>query len=160
MKTVVPKDVEVAMFADDVSLFCSHNCKLTAQTAMQEAVTRVAEWSRHHKMTLNTQKCDLAFFTSNQHEARWQPKIHLEGQPLRFTPLPELSTAHSPFGQHIANITAKAAGRRCALTSPTSKQWGWRKGKLTKIYKALHLSVLMYGTPAWQSWLAATPLDQ
>ncbi len=42
-KTVVPNGVEVAMLADDVSLFCSHWCKLTAQTAMQEAVTRVAE---------------------------------------------------------------------------------------------------------------------
>ncbi len=54
LKTVVPNGVEVAMFADDVSLFCSHPCKLTAQTAMQEAVTRVAEWSRQHKMTLKT----------------------------------------------------------------------------------------------------------
>ncbi len=78
------------MFSDDVSLFCSHPCKLTAQTAMQEAVTRVAECSRHHKMTLNIEKCEVAFFTGNLHEARWQPTIHLEGQPLRFTPLPKL----------------------------------------------------------------------
>ncbi len=78
------------MFADGVSLFCSHPCKLTAQTAMQEAVTRGAVWSRHHKMTLNAEKCEVAFFTSNLHEARWQPTIHLEGQPLRFAPLPKL----------------------------------------------------------------------
>ncbi len=70
LKTVLPKGVEVAIFADDVSLFCSHSCKLTAQTAMQEAVIRVAEWSRHHKMTLNTEKCEVTFFTSNLHEAR------------------------------------------------------------------------------------------
>ncbi len=61
-KTVVPNGVKVAMFADDVSLFCSHPCKLTTQTAMQEAVTRVAEWSRPLKMTLNTEKCEVAFF--------------------------------------------------------------------------------------------------
>ncbi len=78
------------MFADDVSLFCSHPCTLTAQTAMQEAVTRAAEWSRQHKMTLNTEKCEVAFFTCNLHEARWQPTIHLKGQPLRSTPLPKL----------------------------------------------------------------------
>ncbi len=71
LKTVVPNGVEVAMFADNVSLFCSHPCKLTAQTAMQEAVTRVADWSRQHKMTLNTEKCEVAFFTSSLHEARW-----------------------------------------------------------------------------------------
>ncbi len=46
LKTVAPNGVEVAMFADYASLSCSHPCNLTAQTAMQEAVTRVAEWSR------------------------------------------------------------------------------------------------------------------
>ncbi len=70
------------MFADDVSLLCSHPCKLT----VQEAVTRVAEWS----------------------------------------------------------------------TSLISKQWGWRKDQLTKIY----LSVTLYGAPAWQPWLSATRLEQ
>ncbi len=90
---------------------------------MQEAVTRVAEWSRQH-----TEKCEVAFFTSNLHEARWQPTIHLEGQPLRFTPLPKLLRVTLDralsFGQHIANITAKAAGRCRVLTSLTSKPWG------------------------------------
>ncbi len=28
------------------------------------------------------------------------------------------------------------------------------------MYKALYLSVLMYGAPAWQPWLAATRLEQ
>ncbi len=151
------------MLTDDVSLFCTQPCKLTAQTAMQEAVTRVAEWSRQHKMTLNTEKCEVAFFTSNLHEVRWQPTIHLEGQPLRFTPLPKLLGVSLDralsFGQHIANITAKAASRCRVLTSLTSKQSGWRKDQLTKIYKALYLSVLMYGAPAWQTWLSATCLE-
>ncbi len=42
LKAVVPNDAEVAMFANDVFLFCSHPCKLAAQAAMQETVTRVA----------------------------------------------------------------------------------------------------------------------
>ncbi len=37
-----------------VSLFCSHPCKLSVQAAMQEAVKRVAEWSRNQKMMLKT----------------------------------------------------------------------------------------------------------
>ncbi len=49
--------VEVAIpLADDVSLVCSHPCKLTAQAALQEAVISVAKWNRHHKMTLNTDR--------------------------------------------------------------------------------------------------------
>ncbi len=85
MKTVAPNGVEFAMFADDVSVFSSHPFKLTAQAAMLEAVIRVAEWSWHHKMTLNTEKCEVASFTSNLHEARWQPTVHLEHSRLGIT---------------------------------------------------------------------------
>ncbi len=78
-------------------------------------------------MTLNIEKYEVAFFTSNLHQARLQPTIHLECQPLRFTPLLKflgvtLDSTLS-FGQHIANITAKAASRCRVLTSLTSKQW-------------------------------------
>ncbi len=70
-------------------------------------------------------------------------------------------SAKAPGGYtHIANITAKAAGRCRVLSSQTSKQWGWGKDQLTKIYKALYLSVLMYGAPTWQPWLSATRLEQ
>ncbi len=64
------------------------------------------------------------------------------------------------FGLHIANITAKATGKCRVLTSLTSKHRGWRKDQLTKINKALYLSVLMYGAPTWQPWLAATRREQ
>ncbi len=63
-------------------------------------------------MTLNAEKCEVTFFTSNMYVARRQQTIHLEGQLLRFTPLPKLLGAtlgHAlSFGQHIANITAEA----------------------------------------------------
>ncbi len=65
-------------------------------------------------MMPNTDKCEVIFFTSNLHEARWQPTIQLEGQPLHFVHLPKLMGVTLdraiPFGQHVANITARAAG--------------------------------------------------
>ncbi len=122
---------------------------------MQEAVTRVVEWSRHHKMALNTEKCEVAFFTCNLHEARWQPTFHPEGQALNFTPPNLLGVTLNralSIGQHVASITQNA-GRYRVLISIFSKQWDWRKGHLG-------LSVLMYGAPAWQPCLAATRLER
>ncbi len=88
LKTVVPNGVEVTMFADDVSLFYCHPCKLAAQAIMQEDASCAAEWSRQHKMTLNTEKREVAFFTSNLHIYKalylrvlmhrvpaWQPRL-------------------------------------------------------------------------------------
>ncbi len=60
LNIVAPNDVEIAMFADDVSL----------QPSLQDTVTRVAVWSKDHKVTLSTGKCEVAFFISNPHEAR------------------------------------------------------------------------------------------
>ncbi len=59
--------VEAKIFADEASLFCSRVPKLTAQASMQEVITRVAERNRQHKLTLSTEKCEVAFFTSNLH---------------------------------------------------------------------------------------------
>ncbi len=53
------------MFADDVSLFSSHPYEEVAEAAMQEAITNVAEWSRCRKITLNTSKFEVAFYTNS-----------------------------------------------------------------------------------------------
>ncbi len=52
-------ELKPVLFADVVSLLCSHHCKLIAQVAMQEAVTRVAEQSRNHTMMVNAEMCEV-----------------------------------------------------------------------------------------------------
>ncbi len=47
------ENVEVVMFADDVSLYSSHHNKEVAEAAIQEAITNVAERSGRCKLTLN-----------------------------------------------------------------------------------------------------------
>ncbi len=63
------------MFADVVSLFSSHPSKEVTEAAIQEAITSVADWIRRRKLTLNASKCEVAFFTKNSKEARWQPSV-------------------------------------------------------------------------------------
>ncbi len=61
LRRVKPENVEVAMFDDDFSLFSSHPNKEVAEAAIGEAITNVAEWSRHRKLTLNASQCGVAF---------------------------------------------------------------------------------------------------
>ncbi len=42
LRRVIPENVDVARFADDVSLFSSHPNKEIAEAALQEAITNVA----------------------------------------------------------------------------------------------------------------------
>ncbi len=46
------------------------------------------------------------------------------------------------------------------LASLTSKEWGWRKDQLMKVYKDLQLSLLTYAAPAWQPWAAPSRIEQ
>ncbi len=163
-RRVIPENVEVAMFADDFSLFSNHPNKEIAEAAMQEAITNVAEWSRCHKLKLNASKCEVDFFTNNSKQARWQPSLQLDGTTLNKTSLPKflgvtIDRALS-FRPHVAAVVSKASNRCRELTSLTSKRWGWRKDQLLKVYRALHLSVINFAAPAWQPWLAPTRLDQ
>ncbi len=64
------------------------------------------------------------------------------------------------FGPHIQSISTKAAARCRVLASLTSKEWGWRKDQLMKVYKALQLSLLTYAAPAWQPWAAPSRIEQ
>ncbi len=113
------------MFADDVSVFSSHPNKEVAEAAIQEAITNVTELKRRPKLTHNASKCEVAFFTSNSKEARWQPSVQLVGVLLTTTSLPKflgvtIDRALS-FGPHIAAVVSKAPNRCRVLASLTSK---------------------------------------
>ncbi len=109
LRRVIPVNVEVAMFADDVLLFSSHPNKEVAEAAIQEAITNVAEWSRFRKLTLNTSKCEVTFFTNNSKEARWQPSVQLDGtrQNIYGSPTPPLKvlTTDPERAQALARVT-------------------------------------------------------
>ncbi len=99
-------------------------------------------------MALNADKCEVTFFSTNSHEANWQPTIIANSTRLHHNPLPKFLGVTLDrlltFGPHIQSISTKAVARCRVLASLTSKEWGWRKDRLMKVYKALQLSLLAY----------------
>lgn len=54
-------------------------------------------------------------------------------------------------------ITCKNASSQCrVLACLASKDWGWRKRQLKKIYISLIQSCIDFADAAWQSWLSST----
>ncbi len=106
----------------------------------------------------------MTFFSTNSHKANWQPTIIANNARLHHNPQPKFIGVTLDrlltFGQHIQNISTKAAARCRALASLTSKAWGWRKDQLMKVYKTLELSLLTYAAPAWQPWAAPSRIEQ
>ncbi len=94
----------------------------------------------------------MTFFSTNSHETSWQPKIIANNTRLHHSPQPKFHLVTLDrlltFGPHIQNISTKAAAPCRVLAPLTLKAWGWRKGQLMKVYKALQLSFLTYVAPA------------
>ncbi len=63
-------------------------------------------------------------------------------------------------GRSHSSFRRKVVGTATMLASLTSKEWGWRKDQLMKVYKALQLSLLTYAAPAWQPWAAPSRIEQ
>ncbi len=164
LRTVVPETVKAALFTDDVSLVSSHHNKLITEKEQQRAVIVVAEWSTSKKMVLNADKCEVKFFSTNSHEANWQPTIIANNIRIHRSPQPKFLGVTLDrlltFGPHIQSISINADARCRVIASLTSKKWGWRKDQSMKVYKALQLSLLTYAAPAWQPRAAPSRIEQ
>ncbi len=97
-------------------------------------------------MVLNTDKCEVTFFSTNFHDANWQPTIITNNTRLHHNPQPKFLGVTLDklltLGPHIQSISTKAAARYRVLASLTSKKWGWRKDQLMEVYKPLYLNLL------------------
>ena len=78
----------VSAYADDLALACRGRKKEDVALRMQAEVDKVVSWSQHARLTLNAAKCEVAFFSLDNAEAQWRPKITINGVPPSCTPSP------------------------------------------------------------------------
>ena len=67
-----------------MALWSQSRNKLEAQTAVEAAVDAVHAWSLKKKLTLNTRKCEVSFFSPSTHEAKWRPTVTFGNKTLGF----------------------------------------------------------------------------
>ena len=77
LRDCVPAGVECSLYAEDVALWSQSRNKLEAQAAVGAAFDAVHAWSLKKKLTLNTRKYEVSFFSPFTHEARWRPTVTL-----------------------------------------------------------------------------------
>ena len=158
VREVVPKSVCVSMYADDLALYSLHQHKEVAQAAVQAAVTAVEQWSGRKKLKLNAAKCEVSFFSKDPGEAGWKPKITLQGITLTFNKTPTflgvIFDRTLSFGPQVEGIRKKVGGKCNLLAMVGSREWGWSRESLKRVFQATVCSVLNYCGPGWQPWLS------
>jgi len=84
----------------------------------------------------------------------------MNGKAVPFNDSPRLLGVHLDrtlsFSYHTETVCRKATSRCRALACLATKEWGWQKNTLKKVYISLVRSCLDFAAPAWQPWLSAT----
>ena len=85
----ISESTMVSAYADDLALACRGRKKEDVALRMQAEVDKVVSWSQQARLTLNAAKCEVAFFSLDNAEAQWRPKITINGVPPSCTPSPK-----------------------------------------------------------------------
>ena len=109
-------------------------------------------------------KCETATFPSGSCDAKWQPKLALDGKPVPFIPTPKLVGVkldrNLSFGPHVDDITQKVGKRTNLLKAVGSREWGWKKKTLRKVFVATQRSAFDYAGAAWHPYLSNTQFQK
>ena len=112
------------------------------------------------RLPLNPKKCESSFFSTDPHQATFQPRLNLLGFPLLFNPTPKFLGVTFDrtlsFGAYVQSLCSKIYPRHKALRSIATASWGPTKESLSLLYKTFVRSVLTYGSPGWFPFLCNT----
>ena len=82
-------------------------------------------------MELNVSKCEATAFTPAPQEAKWRPRLTVDGEELPVSPNPKFLDIHLDrtlsFQKHVDYVTDKVSQMNQMLSSLPGKQWGWGK---------------------------------
>ena len=108
------------------------------------------------RLPLNPKKSESSFFSTDPHQATFQPRNLLD-IPLSFSPTPKFLGVSFDrtlfFGTHVQSLCSKFYPRHKALRSIATAPWGPTKESLSLLYKAFVQPVLTYASPGWFPFL-------
>ena len=166
---VIPADVESPLYADDAALYATHENLDIAEERLQVAVSAVEKWSIDNKLDLNVKKSCTFHFSTSTREAKWRPNIQLLGKRMNYG---EGVKEKNPkflgvtldrtlsFRDHVTDVCTRVVSRCKMLYCLASRNWGWKKGNLRRIYMTMQRSILDYAAAGWQPWLSKTQFER
>ena len=153
----LPRGAHASLYADDLAIWSSSPDPLKASSVVQSSLTVLETWSNLWRLPLNPKKCESSFFSTDPHQATFQPRLNLLGIPLLFNPTPKFLGVTFDrtlsFGAHVQSLCSKFYPRHKALRSIATASWGPTKESLSLLYKAFVRSVLTYASPGWFPFL-------
>ena len=156
----MPRGAHACLYANDLAIWSSSPDPLKASSVVQSSLNVLETWSNLWRLPLNPKKCESFFFSTDPHQATFQPRLNLLGIPLSFNPTPKFLGVifdwTLSFEAHVQSLCSKFYPRHKALRSIATASWGPTKESLSLLYKTFVLPVLRYVSPGWFPFLCNT----
>ena len=157
----LPKTITPLLYADDVAILATHSARAQVAALAQGAIDKVVEWAEDYKLTLNKSKSEAIPFSMDTGDARgWSPGLLIGGEDLKISKTAGFLGVRFDraltFGDHVATIKTRAAGKLRMLAAVAHSSWGWRKSDLKKVFLSHIGSLIHYAGSGWQPWLSAS----
>ena len=151
LKKLSPK-LNFALFADDVSVWCSHSRISSINKTLQKATNIIKRFADNKGLRLNVDKCSYLVIARNFNRPSYlfSSNLHLtiNNSQIKKTEYPTLLgiTLDSglTFKEHFKNIKIKCESKINLLKILSSKIYCINPKYLLTIYKALVLSLIQY----------------
>ena len=81
---LLPESVLSSLFADDVGILATNRDRKKAEQEAQKVVDIVVEWSHRWKLTLNTSKSEVSYFSTWGKEKDHHPTVKIDNSTIPF----------------------------------------------------------------------------
>ena len=157
---VFPLGAHASLYADDLDIWSSSPDPLKASSVVQSSLNVLETWSNLWRLSLDPNKRESSFFSTDPHQATFQSLLNFLSIPLSFNPTPKFLGVTFDrtlsFGAHVQSLCYKFYPRHKALRSIATASWGPTKESLSLLYKTLVRPVLTYTSPGWFPFLCNT----
>lgn len=151
--TELPHGTKVAMYADDLVIWCTEEYATVASKILQRAIDALSSWANKWCISINTDKCSTTLFTlSPKQKAN---TININGTPLKEDKQPTylgVTFDNKLTWKHQISKAAQKSRRKLAIIRKLSgTTWGANGKILSKVYQQGIRPHLEYGSAAWCS---------
>ena len=146
----MPKNIQGAIYADDLALWCSEEYITTANYRLQQALQVIKSWARSWLVKVNEKKSTFTIFSlsSQKHSVH----LELNGQTLQqedtHTYLGVTLDQRLPWKKQLQKNQARAKIRLALMKKRSCTEWGADQNVLKKLYVGRIRPVLEYGMAA------------
>ena len=143
----MPKNIQGAIYADDLALWCSEEYITTANYRLQQALQVIESWAQSWLVKVNEKKTTFTIFSlSNQ---KHSVHLKLNGQTLHQEDTPTYLGVtldrRLAWKNQLQNNQARAKIRLALMKKLSCTEWGADQNVLKKLYVGRIRPVLEYG---------------